>query len=171
MFQKGDYIVYGSYGLCEVREVGKSPVDPSDSRVYYALHPVYSPEGSMIFTPVDNQNTVRRHPISRKEADLLLENAPHIPALTVEREKLRRDVYRAALQTAEPEKLVALLRTVLERRRDTGRLGRRLTDADTDYEKKARDNLVGELSLVLSMSEKDTCRMVETVMGAEGLYE
>lgn len=170
MFDKGDYMVYGCYGLCEVREVGKSPIDPTDQRVYYALHPVYAPSGSMIFTPVNNENVVCRTPITREEANALLERASEIPPLLVEREKLRREIYRGALQTAEPDKLVAVLRTVLQRRKDTGRIGRRLTDADTDYEKKARDNLVGELSLALSLTERETSKLVEGVLGANDLY-
>lgn len=170
MFQKGEFMVYGSLGLCEVKAVGKSPVDPSDVRVYYTLCPVYAPSGSVVFTPVDNENIVKRQPMTEEEANTLLEKAPSIPFLQVEKEKQRRDVYRAALQKADPVLLVALLRTVLSRRLDTTRTGRRLTDADTDYEKKARDNLVGELCLALSKDEEEVCRKLEDLLGAKGLY-
>ena len=137
MFQKGEFMVYGSLGLCEVKEVGKSPVDPADVRVYYTLSPVYAPSGSVVFTPVDNENVVKRPPMTKEEANALLSQAATIPLLAVEKEKQRREVYRTALQKADPTLLVALLRTVLSRRFDASRMGRRLTDADTDYERKA----------------------------------
>ena len=138
MFQKGKYIVYGIYGLCQIKDIGTSPIEPENKRTYATLHPVYAPENSVIFTPIDNDTVVKRLPIS--------------------------------LQTAQPEQFISILRTVLLRRNDMSRMGRRLTDADIDYEKKARDNLVGELSLALTISEQDAGLLLESVLGAEGLY-
>ena len=28
MYRQGDHIVYGSHGLCEITEIGSSPIDP-----------------------------------------------------------------------------------------------------------------------------------------------
>ena len=170
MFQKGKYIVYGIYGLCQIKDIGASPIEPENKRTYATLHPVYAPENSVIFTPVDNETVVKRLPISRQEAEALLKKAGDIPTLTVEREKQRREIYRAALQTAEPEQFISILRTVLLRRNDMSRMGRRLTDADIDYEKKARDNLVGELSLALAIVEQEASLLLESALGAKGLY-
>ena len=170
VFLKGEHIVYGSYGLCEIMEVGQSPLDASDSRTFFTLRPVYAPKGSVIFTPVENEAVLKRAPMTREEANALLDKALTLPTIAVEKEKYRREIYRSALQKADPELLVSILRTVLERRAYMSRMGRRLTDADTDYEKKARDNLVGELSLALELSEKETSQMLERLLGAEGLY-
>lgn len=163
MYSEGDHIVYGSSGLCEITQIGNSPFDASDTRVFYALHPVLSASTTMIYTPVDNAAVVMRPPMTKSQAKELVGKMQTIPPLTVEREKLRRDVYRAALSTADPEKLVALLRTVALRRLETLRHGRRLTDADTDNERRARNNLLGELALALGESLEEIsgllCRM------------
>ena len=125
MFSQGDHIVYGSSGLCEITEIGNSPFDASDTRIFYALHPVLSASTTMIYTPVDNSAVVMRPPMTKSQAKALVEKMQTIPPLTVEHEKLRRDISRTALNTADPEKLVSLLRTVALRRLETLRHGRR----------------------------------------------
>ena len=98
------------------------------------------------------------------QAKALLLAIPNIPALSVEKEKQRRDVYRAALRSANPIRLVALIRAVAERRVETARIGRRLTDADTDCESKAKDNLFAEIAHVLSISREDVAALVERAL-------
>ena len=167
MFSQGDHIVYGSSGLCEITEIGNSPFDASDTRIFYALHPVLSASTTMIYTPVDNAAVVMRPPMTKSQARALVEKMQTIPPLTVEHEKLRRDVYRTALNTADPEKLVSLLRTVALRRLETLRHGRRLTDADTDNERRARNNLLGELSLSLGVSHDEISGLLHRMFAPE----
>ena len=68
MFRVGDFVVYGSNGVCQVQKIGplESAGMPKD-RVYYTLHPQYV-KGSTIFTPVDNQKVIIRPVLSREEA-------------------------------------------------------------------------------------------------------
>ena len=164
MFEKDSYIVYGSSGLCRVCDVGPSPLDPTDQRIYYALHPVSAKPSSMIFIPVENETVVKRQPMKIEQAKALLASISRIPALSVSKEKQRRDVYRAALKSANPIHLVALIRAVAERRVETARIGRRLTDADTECESKAKDNLFYEIAHVLSISRDDVAALVESAL-------
>ena len=164
MYRQGDHIVYGSHGLCEITEIGSSPIDPNDTRTYYALHPVLSAPTTMIFTPTDNTAVIMRPPMTGKQARALLERMPEILPLSVEQEKTRRDIYRSVLSAAIPEQLVALLRTVAQRRLETLRHGRRLTDADTDSERRAHNNLLGELSLALGLSHEETAGLIQNAL-------
>ena len=161
MYRTGDYMVYGSYGLCEIREIGPSPLDPADTRSYYRLHPVHASASSLIFSPVDNESVVKRPPMSPDEARALLAALPSIAPLEVPSEKHRRDIYRETLRTTDPYGAAALLRTVMLRREIVRRAGRRLTDADADNEKKAMDNLSGELSFVLGLSLAEAQEKIE----------
>lgn len=53
MFRKGDYIVYGSTGVCEVLDVTTMQMDGiPDDKLYYVLRP-YQKKESEIFTPVE----------------------------------------------------------------------------------------------------------------------
>ena len=71
MFQIGDYIVYGTSGVCRVEKIG--PVDLPDvskDKLYYTLSPVRNP-GGHIYTPVDNQRVVMRPILTEDETEQL----------------------------------------------------------------------------------------------------
>ena len=68
MFKKGDYIVYGSTGVCEVLDVTTMHMDGiPDDKLYYILQP-YQKNVSEVFTPVDNKRTVMRNINPTKKA-------------------------------------------------------------------------------------------------------
>ena len=167
MYRQGDHIVYGSHGVCEIKEIGTSPIDPADTRTYYALHPVLAAPTTMIFTPADNTAVTMRPPMTNTQARALLERMPDILPLSVEQEKTRRDIYRSVLSAAVPDQLVALLRTVAQRRLETLRHGRRLTDADTDSERRAHNNLLGELSLALGLSCEEAAGLIQNAIAPD----
>ncbi len=151
MFKIGERIIYGSEGVFEITEYASSPIDKSDDRIFYILKPVYGPQGNIIFTPADNDKTVMRQLMSPLEAKSLVEKMTSILPLEVEREKFRRDLYRACMASTEPENYVRLIKTVYLRREEFAKQKRRLSDADTDYEKKAKFCLFGELSIALDI--------------------
>ena len=73
MFKEGDFIIYGSNGVCQVEHIGSMDLQgvPGD-KMYCTLVPVYE-EKSRLFTPVDNHKVVMRPVISKQEAcDLLM---------------------------------------------------------------------------------------------------
>ena len=53
MYQVNDHVVYGNYGICVVKAIGKLEMDSAaKDRLYYTLEPLYS-EKNTIYTPVD----------------------------------------------------------------------------------------------------------------------
>lgn len=87
MFQVGDYIVYGSSGVCEVKNVGTMDMSGiAKGRLYYTLLPVYS-NGSTIYTPVDNEKIVMRKILTKEEAMERIRQIPEIEPLWIADEK------------------------------------------------------------------------------------
>lgn len=60
MFEIGEYIIYGSTGVCEIVDITTMNIEgiPKDKE-YYILHP-FGKKGSKIYTPVDNEKTTMR---------------------------------------------------------------------------------------------------------------
>ena len=53
MFKEGDFIIYGSNGVCQVEHIGSMELQGvPDDKMYYTLVPVYEKK-SRLFTPVD----------------------------------------------------------------------------------------------------------------------
>ena len=59
MFQKGDYIIYGNTGVCQVKDICIPDGISSDSndKLYYRLAPVYG--SGTIYIPVDTSIYMR----------------------------------------------------------------------------------------------------------------
>ncbi|MCQ2428115.1 MAG: CarD family transcriptional regulator [Clostridia bacterium] len=160
MYEIGEHIIYGTNGICRVGKIIGSPFDPSDSRPFYVLYPLYDSSNSVIYTPVDNENIVMRLPISREAAKELLESIPRLGVIDVGEEKKRREVYRSAVQSTDPEKFIRVIKTVVRRRAEFRKLRRRLPDLDNDFEHTARNCLYGELADVLGVEREEIHRKI-----------
>ena len=111
---------------------------------------------------LDNVNVKMRALMDRECAMALIERIPHIDVLVVEKEKNRRDTYRAALACAECEEYISIIKTVCLRREEAARQKKRLAESDNDYEKKAKFCLYGELALALELPVSEIERIIET---------
>ena len=94
MYGIGEHVIYGTNGICRVGKVCRSPFDPSDSRLFYVLYPLFDLSNSVIYTPVDNPAVVMRPPVSKKEAEDLFGMIPELDIITVPEEKKRKDCCR-----------------------------------------------------------------------------
>nr|WP_297174954.1 CarD family transcriptional regulator [uncultured Agathobaculum sp.] len=146
MFEAGEFIVYGTSGVCRVESVGVPPFDGED-RLYYTLVPVAGTE--TIYVPVDSP-VFMRPVITRAQAERLIESIPSIEEDPFISHSMRMSTehYQAALQTHDCRDLVQLIKTVYAKSR---RNGRRVSQIDQRYRKRAEELLHGELAVVLGM--------------------
>ena len=141
MYQAGDYIVYGTSGVCRVDEVKPSPFEDEADRQYYTLTPVTVTE--TIYIPVDSP-VFMRPVISREQAETLVRDIPNIEVdhFTSHSMRLSSEHYQEVLQSHDCGDLVQLIKTVYAKSR---RSGRRLSQVDQRYRKRAEEllDLVG----------------------------
>ena len=147
MYQPGEFIVYGTSGVCRVDVVGKPPFDGEEDKLYYTLTPVSGTE--TIYIPVDSP-VYTRPVISRAQAERLIEAIPSIEEDAFSSHSLRMSTehYQAALQSHDCRELVQLIKTVYAKSR---RGTRRVSQIDQRYRKRAEDLLHGELAVALGI--------------------
>ena len=157
MFEVGDYIIYGSNGVCRITDIGpiKVPGIPSD-RLYYTMVPCYIRD-SEIHTPVDNEKVVMRRVMSKDEAEDFITSISDIDELQIIEEKRRELEYKQAVLTCDPDVLVGLIKTIQARMDERTAEGKKVTSSDAKYFRLAEDSLYGELAISLDM-EKDEVR-------------
>lgn len=151
MFSIGDYMIYGVNGVCLIEDICASPFDKKDTRTFYMLRPLGATAGSVIYTPTDNAQVPMRPLMSREDAEQLIDQIPLVPLLEVPVEKLRREVYRQAMQSCNPVEYVRLIKTVHVRRAEMIRQHKRLSETDSDFERNAKLSLYHELAVVLGV--------------------
>ncbi len=147
MYHAGEYIVYGTSGVCKVESVGDSPFDPEENRKYYTLVPIYGTE--TIYIPVDSP-VYTRPVITKAEAEKLINDIPSVEVehIDVRSPRLIGEHYEAVLSTHDCHDLVQLIKTVYAKSK---RNGKRVSQIDQRYRKRAEDLLHSELSVALGI--------------------
>ena len=118
MYEKGQYIVYGIRGVCQVADIITidHPVGPK-GRLYYELHP-YNQKDGKIVTPVDSEKTITRLLLTRPEAEALIQEIPQIKEMTVANDKQREERYKEALKTCDCRVWVSMIKALYLRKQD-----------------------------------------------------
>ena len=153
MFAVGEYIVYGTNGMCRVEEICASPYDATDTRDFYLLVPLHNPMSSTIYTPVNNERVPMRRLMTREEIESLISCMNDIEELIVPMEKQRRDMYRTTLGELRPEGYVSVMKTVHRRRAQLAAAHKHFPVTDMEYGRLAKHLLYSEIALVLGMEE------------------
>ena len=168
MFQKGDYIMYGNVGVCQVEDVGVpshiSTADPD--RTYYTLRPVY--QTGTIYIPVDTKIFMRPL-LTEKEVLNLIDRIPEIKEEQVEGRNLRvlSDRYEASLRTHACEDLIQLIKTIYVKGQTVRQNGRQLGQTDQRYFKRAEELLYGEFAIALHMPIDEVKPYLEKILDQE----
>lgn len=168
MFEIGQFIVYGSNGVCKVVDIGPvSMPGMPEGRIYYTLEPCYV-KGSRILTPVDNTKTVMRSVITKEQADELIDNAQSMDILWIDDERKREASYKDVLAACDCRGLVRIIKTIYQRQKKRLEEGKKLAVRDEKYFKQAEDNLYSELAIALDM-DKDEVKdyMIARIDGNE----
>ena len=105
----------------------------------------------MIYTPTDNEQVPMRPLMTKEQAEGLIGRMSELEPLEIPTEKMRRDLYRQAMHSCDPEQYVRLIKTVYHRRMDMMQQHKRLSETDSDFERNAKLSLYHELSVVLDV--------------------
>lgn len=152
MYQKGEYVMYASTGVCKVEDIAELDNIPGKEKgaLYYKLTPVYGTGN--IYIPIDT--TVYMRPVlTKQQADALIDQLPYIEECTYAA-KDQRDLaehYRASIRAHEYKQLVGMLKAIYQKHKKLEESGRKLGKADVEYMKQAQALLHGELAVVLGI--------------------
>lgn len=151
MFEVGEYVVYGSKGVCQITDITHIDISGADKdRLYYVLAPV-GDANAKIYAPTDNQKITMRKVISKEEADKLISELPEIELLWVPDDKQREAKYKEVMRTCDYRAWVSIVKTLYLRKKERTAQGKKITALDERYMKAAENELYSELSLTLGI--------------------
>ncbi|MDO5517483.1 MAG: CarD family transcriptional regulator [Clostridium sp.] len=149
MFKINDYIVYGDNGICKVVDIGVPSVSCSKDKVYYTLEPVY--ESGKIFTPVDNDRIVMRNLIKKEDAEKLIASINSMEPYWIDDYREREMKFKEVIKSCDCSQEVLLIKSVLERKEACKSTGRKLSQNDDKFLKRAKEKIVTEFSIAFDM--------------------
>lgn len=161
MYQKGEYIICGSNGICLVQDITTLSIPGvNHDRKYYLLKPVFS-SGSTVYIPTDSTDTTLRPALSRAEAEALIASIPDIPLIPLTDEKYIERTYREYMHENRCESLIRLIKTIYLRKEKRLKKGAKVTAVDSKYFKLAEDSLYNELSVALDIPRTEVCDYIK----------
>ena len=81
MFEKGEYVVYGSKGVCKIQDISHVDIPGVDrNRLFYIMHPVQNSEQT-VYLPIDSNKVMIRKVMTPEEAKRLIQDIPSIEVL------------------------------------------------------------------------------------------
>ena len=87
MFQKGEFIIYASRGVCEIIDISTINISGMNrEKLYYFLRPV-NDRDAKIFIPVESDKNRMRSILTEEEAQALIDSIPQIGCLWIADEK------------------------------------------------------------------------------------
>ena len=168
MFEIGDYVVFGTDGVCTVEAVGSLDIEGvSKDRLYYTLAPVGKAGNNRIFAPVDGHRVVMRRVLSPEEAGRLISNMSGIERIHIPDERKREDTYKAVLQSCDCVQMVGLIKEIYARKQARAEAGKKLPAVDERYFTMAENSLYSELSLPLKIDKNQVRDYICDTVGAE----
>ena len=150
MFNRGDIVLYGSSGICEIGDITTVDIPgvPKD-KLFYIL---YQKSGNAkIYVAVDGNTSKMRKLISKAEAMKLIDQIADIEPLKVKDKKKPEAEYKEALQKYDCTELIKLIKCLYFRKQQRLEEGKKATAADEKYMKSAEEVLYQELGVVLDI--------------------
>jgi len=158
MYNIGDMVLYGGEGICRI--VGIEDKKIADRVIkYYAL----TPEGecnSVFYVPTEGKaaESKIRKIISGKEIKDIITNADS--AIWEDNDRVRRELYNSAINCADREKIISLIKSCILHKEEMASQGKRLHKVDEYFLIEAEKLLYGEFKNVFKIERDEVISFV-----------
>ena len=161
MFKKGDLLMYGSIGVCEVTGI-ETPDFEKSGKLYYCLRPRY--QSGMIYAPIDNEKVFIRPVLSSAEVNSLIDAIPEIETTIYKCSSIQQlsKMYQSILDSHDTESMLAMTKSIHAKEKNAIKNNRKLGHIDKKFLKRAQDIVYGEFAAVLGLERDDIENYIRT---------
>lgn len=162
MFEKGSFVINVNNGICEIRETVTMNMT-GEEKEYYVLYPIEE-KTSKIYVAVDHAEKRIRPAMNGEEARRLISEIPAVDETLVENEKDRERIYKDAINSRDPKRLISIMKSLYIRRQKRLEEGKKSTAIDERYFKLAENQLHGELAFALGVQKSEVEQIIEATI-------
>lgn len=156
MFKIGEYVVYGSLGVCRVKDLVTRKFEGLDAaHPYYVLEPLY--QSGTLYAPADNPKIALRQVIHADEANRLIDAIPATESKAFHSRSAQElsAHYEQALQTHDCKDLIELTMSIYNKKAALAQQNKKFGRVDEHFMRQAEDNLYGELAVALGIARDE----------------
>jgi len=149
MYNIGDFVIYRR-NVCRIKDHKEI-----NNTKYYIIVPIDDPSLT-ITIPTDNKNGLLRDPISKEEANKLINRIPEISTIENIDDKYIESTYKNLINTGEHEDLIKIIKTTYLRNKSRLDNKKKISEKDNNYFNLAEKYLYNELSVSLDLTIPET---------------
>lgn len=170
-FKKGDFVVYGASGVCQIEEVGELSFG-APAQCYYTLRPT-SDQSSLTYVPCDNEMLTAklRFVLSKEKVEETLRS--HLDnAITWDNDrKTRLAKFHDILSKGDPTALLSLIRCIMLKQKELEKGNHRLSLSDAETLRGAMFSINSEFSFSLGIPKHSVAEYIRTHLAPEAVIE
>lgn len=165
MLQRGDRVVYGIHGVCNILDVEVRTVDRKKVE-YFVLSPLEQPE-ARFYVPTQNPAAVAklRPLLSREELEELLHADGVDDDAWIADENQRKQRYRELITSSDRFALIGMVRALHRHKAQQLAQGRKFHLCDENFLRDAEKLLNAEFSLVLNIPQSEVGKYIMDAVG------
>ncbi len=158
----GQTVVYGTQGVCTVREISMLKLGKTKGE-YYVLSPIDDP-GSTVYVPTSNETLMSklRPVLTAEEADALISEAMREPLEWIVSDAERKAVCDDTVKNGDRKQLMRLVAMLYRRREALKDQKKHFHNVDAQYLKTAERMLHGELAYALGIAVDDVVEYIRS---------
>lgn len=162
MLTVGQTVVYGTQGVCTVKEISMLKLGKTKGE-YYALSPIDDP-GSTVYVPTANEKLMSklRPVLTGEEADALITEAVREPLEWIESDADRKSACDDIVKNGDRKQLMRLVGMLYRRRELLKDQKKHFHNVDAQYLKTAERMLHGELAYALGIAVDDVADYIRS---------
>ena len=162
MLTVGQTVVYGTQGVCTVKEISILKLGKTKGE-YYALSTMDDP-GSTVYVPTANEKLMSklRPVLTGEEADALITEAVREPLEWIESDAERKSACDDIVKNGDRKQLMRLVGMLYRRRELLKDQKKHFHNVDAQYLKTAERMLHGELAYALGIAVDDVADYIRS---------
>lgn len=164
MFSAGEVVIYGTQGVCRVKEISTMKFGSTKGE-YYILNPVSDPK-SVVYVPTEKPALVAkmRPVLSAAELDELVVKAASESLEWIENDNQRKDYCDRVIKNGDRAEIMRMIEMLYLRREELKDRKKHFHNVDAQYLKAAERLLHDEFAYVLGIGIEDVPEYIRSHM-------
>lgn len=160
MFHKNDMGLYGTHGVCQIKDITMEKFTDKPKE-YYVLEAADS-ASTKLFVPLDNEKLLHkmRKLLSEKEIYALIDSMPDEVPVWFNNETERKEQYKRILETGDHGELIGMIKAIYLHKQKRNATGKQLHISDSRFFKEAERILYNEFQYVLNIGQDELLSLI-----------
>ncbi|WP_024859474.1 CarD family transcriptional regulator [Ruminococcus flavefaciens] len=161
MYNVGDIVMYGTFGICKVTAIEKRDFTGEEQEYYILKHT--SSEKNTFYVPLSNESALSNmhYVCSKAEVDELISHMNSEGLIWIDNDNKRKEEYSRIIKDADKHEIIILIKTLYLRRKELAESGKKLRSTDENYLSLAENMLFEEFAFALDIDRSEVVEYIE----------